>query len=143
MNRNHLPPDTRTYRSKIDAWLLTVLIATIGLSVVPLLYAGSWLVGTVVGLLLLAPTVSLFRIRYVVCGTRLTVYDGLLFSQTYDIGQIRAIRATRTLLSAPAASIDRLEICFHYDSVVVSPADKQAFVDHLRRLAAGNIKVEL
>jgi hypothetical protein len=40
-----------------------------------------------------------------------------------------------TILSAPALSLDRLEVSGAFGSVVVSPDDKVAFVQALKRIA--------
>ncbi|MFC3199468.1 PH domain-containing protein [Parapedobacter deserti] len=45
------------------------------------------------------------------------------------------IEETRTLISAPAPSLDRLEIFYNkFDSIVISPKDKQGFIADLLKL---------
>jgi len=56
-----------------------------------------------------------------------------------DCKRIISVTPTKNPISAPAPSMDRLEICFYYkngsfkDSVIISPADKEGFFEQLRR----------
>lgn len=52
-----------------------------------------------------------------------------------DARMLERVRPTRTILSAPALSLDRLEVSGGFGSVVVSPRDKAGFVRALKRVA--------
>ncbi len=52
-----------------------------------------------------------------------------------DTTRVRRVRPTRTLLSAPALSLDRLEISGDFGTVVISPKDRDGFVRALRAAA--------
>lgn len=121
----------KTYRSKVDFWLLAVIYAVIIASVVPIGCSGNVAVSIIIAAVPI--TFYLFNIRYVIRGTSLIVKDGL-FSHAYDINDIQSIKPTHTLLSAPAASLDRLEISFTHDSLVVSPKHKDDFISQLREV---------
>lgn len=121
----------KTYRSKVDFWLLAVIYAVIIASVVPIGCSGYVAVSIIIAAVPI--TFYLFNIRYVIRGTSLIVKDGL-FSHAYDINDIQSIKPTHTLLSAPAASLDRLEISFTHDSLVVSPKHKDDFISQLREV---------
>ncbi len=124
----------KTYRSEVDFWLLAVIYAVIIASVVPIGCSGYIAVSIIIAAVLIVPiTFYLFNIRYVISGTSLIVKDGL-FSHAYDIKDIQSIKPTHTLLSAPAASLDRLEISFTHDSLVVSPKHKDDFISQLREV---------
>ena len=75
----------KTYRSKVDFWLLAVIYAVIIASVVPIGCSGNVAVSIIIAAVLIVPiTFYLFNIRYVIRGTSLIVKDGL-FSHAYDI----------------------------------------------------------
>ena len=60
----------------------------------------------------------------------------------FDVKNAVSVRPTRSILSAPAASLDRLEVKFKKGQpLVVSPRDKQGFVAALKAVNPG-IKVE-
>ncbi len=129
----------KTYRSKVDIWLLFFIYAVIIASVAPIACSCDILVSVVIAALLIVPiTAYMFNIKYIIRGSSLIVKDGI-FSHTYDINELESIKPTHTLLSAPAASLDRLEINFTHDTVIVSPRHKDDFIRHLRE-AAQNIE---
>ncbi len=76
--------------------------------------------------------------RYVIDGDTLIVRSGFWYKKTVAIASIRKVMATRTPVSAPAPSLDRLEIFYHkFDSVIVSPKDKAGFVRELVEINPG------
>ena len=124
--------EEKTYRSKVDLWLLLLIHAIIIASVAPIGFMDDILMCVIMAVVLIVPiSAYMFNIRYVIRGSRLIVKDGL-FSRVYDM---RSIKPTHTLLSAPAASLDRLEINFTHDTVIVSPKHKDDFIRQLREMA--------
>ena len=129
-----------TFASKVDAWLAAVLLGS-ALSVA-VAVATAWrspstamaallimtlAVGTGLPLWLLAAT------RYRVEGDELLIRSGPM-RWRIAVDDIRSIEPTRNWLSSPALSLDRLRI--HYGragQVMVSPRDKEAFVQALLR----------
>lgn len=125
-----------TYRSKTDAWLVLVILGT---TVLPMFlvmhYAFSWIPVLVIVLLLVIGLVPVFSIRYVIGPDTLTVKCCFFMRKTYAIADITAILPTRTVLSAPAASLDRLSIRLRNTRkpLIVSPKHKAAFIGQLVR----------
>ena len=71
----------------------------------------------------------------------LEIRSGLYQFKPIDIQSIKFISPTRSLISSPASSLDRLEIKYaKFSSVLVSPKDKSAFIDSLLHVNK-NIKV--
>ena len=69
---------------------------------------------------------------YTIDGSQLLVRSGILFQRTIDINTITQISETNNFLSAPATSLDRLEIKYNkYNSVLVSPKNKTQFIHDL------------
>lgn len=131
----------RTYRSKVDLWLLLLIDGVIIASVVPIGLSGDVLESIVLAALIGVPvSIYMFNIKYVIHDSSLIVKDGI-FQHTYDINRIESIKPTRTLLSSPAASLDRLEINFAHDRLIVSPRQKEEFIRHLCEVSENEIKV--
>jgi hypothetical protein len=72
--------------------------------------------------------------RYTVTDLGLRVQSGP-FNRWVEARAIERVRPTRTILSAPALSLDRLEVSGGFGSIVVSPQDKAGFVRALKRVA--------
>jgi hypothetical protein len=73
--------------------------------------------------------------EYRITDTALEVRGGIV-NATVPLSEIRTVRATRSIMSAPAFSFDRMEIGYDgYNSVIISPDDKAAFIAALERRA--------
>jgi hypothetical protein len=65
----------------------------------------------------------------------LKVKSGLIINTSIEIETIKKIKKTRTLMSSPALSLDRIEIFYNkFDSVIVSPENKAEFVAELKSI---------
>lgn len=74
-------------------------------------------------------------LRYEINENKLTIRCGFIRYQKIPIQTIRKISETNNPLSAPAFSIDRLEIFYNkFDSVLISPKNKKEFIVHLTNL---------
>lgn len=125
----------KIYRSKIDCWLAVMISGITILPALPLVISGEdiW----VVVLLAFISALELAVVtgfRYVIDGSKLIVKAlYVINSGTYDIGNIVEITPTRTILSSPAASLDRIAISLSNSRtpLVISPVDKEAFISTL------------
>ena len=128
------------YKSKVDAWLVIVVVAAVAVVLLPLFSGFSWgyLLAASGVLVCLVPVFALlFSIRYIVEGDKLTVSCDILGSRAYDIMSVRSIRPARTWLSSPAASLDRIELRFSVRRVqplIISPEDKTGFIARLKSI---------
>ena len=77
-----------------------------------------------------------FGTHYTFAGDLLIVQCGP-FRRRIRTSSIRQVRRTRTMLSAPALSLDRLELSGTEGVVVVSPRDQQPFLEALTSRAPG------
>lgn len=132
----------KTYRSKVDLWIVVVIVLAVGCSVAPFFQEGKPLWGIGIGI---AATLlfdwMLRTTRYIVRDDSLVIKSCFLSYGTWRIADIESIRPTHNPLSAPAASLDRLEIRFRdRRTMLVSPLRKQEFIDHLLAL---NPNIEL
>jgi len=123
----------QTFRSKIGPEIAIPIGLILGGVLVFMLILGAWL-GVAVIAIVLAFAIHLFATTYyTIDGAELKVRSGFLIHITINISTITKIVPTRSILSAPAVSLDRLEVFYNkYDSVVVSPKDKDGFIAGLK-----------
>lgn len=123
------------YYSKIDLWLVIVLFLGLSPAIVPLFWDFSW-VAFAINVVLVVFLVGMFRnTKYVIEDEKLIVKTGFLFSESCDVHQILSVKRTRTCLSAPALSLDRLRIDVTGGGLfVISPRRKKEFVEHLLKI---------
>lgn len=120
------------YKSKIDTWLLVLMLAsTFGPSL--LIFSKSVPYALLYAVLLAAFFLPLLMGTYYrIEAEDLQIKSGFLHNQKIAIKDIQKIKETKDLISSPALSLDRLAIFTgRYDSVLVSPKDKDAFIAHL------------
>lgn len=129
----------KRFPSKIDAWLVVLLVISIGGVIAGFVGVvldneepvATVLMGTVMLLSVLLIVSLLFRTYYSVEGETLRIVSGP-FRWRVPIGEIESLERTRNPLSSPALSLDRLRIRYSgRKSIIVSPADKQRFAKAL------------
>ena len=123
------------YKSKIG-WILVVVILLLLLAPILQLLKHTLSIGPI---LLLLPALFIGYIfistYYEVGNGVLGVKSGFLLNRSIPISSITKIEATKNLISAPATSFDRLEVFYNtYESVIISPKEKRAFIAHLKQL---------
>lgn len=134
----------QTFRSRIDTWLLVVMLGAPVLvlaSVLPDLPgdpAGLAAVAVVVVVSAGLPVWLLATTRYALSADTLQVTSGP-FRWTVRVADITSVIPTRSMVSSPALSLHRLEIRYgRSQSIMISPDDQEAFLQALdeRRRAA-------
>jgi hypothetical protein len=131
------------YRSKIGWSLLAAVIILIGGLCVYYIINQFW--EALIVTLLVAGFVSyLYKTTYyTIKGGNLNVHCGFFYNTDVDIATIKSVIETNSVLSAPALSLDRMEIFYNrYDSIVISPPDKTAFIANLKAIN-NSIEVKL
>lgn len=77
----------------------------------------------------------LFSTTYTIEHEKLHVRCGFFSYKPIAITDIKKIAPTKTFIASPAPSFDRIEIRYgKFDSVVISPKDQTAFVQHVMAL---------
>lgn len=139
--------DSRTFRSAVDLWLW---LLALGLPLAILLWVGALVLseggGSVtVMILLVVSVVTLGVPLWILLDTRYTVDAGALHIRSgplrtrIALDDIRSVRPSRSLLAAPALSLDRLEIrCGRHGSILVSPRERVAFLTAIGHPAGGS-----
>lgn len=124
--------ERKIFYSKIDLWLVALLLAGVSPAILPLFWNFNWvLLG--IDVLVLLFLADLFRnTKYEIVGKRLVVKSGILLRVSCDIFLLQSVSKTRTFLSAPALSLDRIKINVEGGGLlIVSPRQKQEFISAL------------
>ena len=133
MARDTMEPGGRTFRSKVDTWLVVVVAAaSVVMWSAPArrLWAGRSIdvLDFAVPVLTTAFLAWIFTgTYYVITSESLIVRAGPL-RHTVPLRSVQRLRATRNPLSAPALSLDRIEVTYGAKRVLISPQDKRGFV---------------
>lgn len=123
------------FKSKVDLWLAAVLFGSVALCFFPVFFEGGLIIGLAVGI----PMAVFIFLQWV--NTKYYIRDehvvikGILKDTLIPISSITSVRPTRNPLSAPALSMDRLEINHgKYDFALISPLEKERFVEELLKI---------
>lgn len=139
MSESEVP---RWYPSKVDSWLAVVL-GLAPLACIAAAFATSSLAEAVVvglggiGFLGVIYFGLVLPMRYCITDTAIIVRFGLVHRRV-PLAEITEVHPTNNPLSSPALSLDRLHIRYGQGllgGVMISPADKQGFLDELARRA--------
>jgi len=132
---------TKRFKSKVDRWIILVLIAAIVSIICSIgliaLEGGDPLATTVTIIVLL---LAIALIVSIMIGTHYTVERDTLkvnsgpFRFKIPLDQIEFVKASRSPLSSPAMSMDRLLIRYgKRRRILVSPDDKDGFLRAIRQ----------
>lgn len=126
----------KTYKSKIGLELLLPVVLVLGtVLLLSLTEEPAWVGATILLPVILFVMHLFLTTNYTIEGDQLLIKSGFLFRKTVPIPSIRKIRETNNPLSAPATSLDRLEIVFgKYESVLISPKQKLEFIKHIQSI---------
>ncbi|MCG2461739.1 PH domain-containing protein [Flavobacteriaceae bacterium F89] len=123
------------YNSKIGWGLATIIALVIIGTSIALVLDGIWS-GFIISVLVFGFVAHMFATTYyTVNGGDLNIRSGFIYNKTIAIHGITEIAESNNPLSAPATSLDRLEIRFNKGgSVLISPKEKDKFIAHLRTI---------
>ena len=133
----------KTYKSRVS--ILSVMLMVV-ICMIPIIFVPKedYLVFlAVMSPIVCAVILSLFSIKYVIDGNTLSIYSMWIFYNNIDIRTIKKIEPSRSILSAPAASLNRLKISYgKYDEVLVSPRYQDDFIKTINEIISQNAKTE-
>lgn len=124
-----------TYKSKIGNEMLIILVPFLIGTLLLMLNLGNRL-GMAIIILVILFTAYLFNsTNHQLSDNQLFVKAGFLWNIKIDISSIKKITAIRSFISAPATTVERLEISYDkYDTVEISPLEREDFIQHLTKL---------
>ncbi len=126
----------KIYKSKLGLELVIPIALILG-TVLFLTVSGetSWLGVLILSLLILFIIHVFLTTYYTIDGNFLFIKCGFLYNSKIDIHTIRKIAETNNPMSAPATSLDRLELTYDTSNrVLISPKDKMDFIAALKSI---------
>jgi hypothetical protein len=122
------------HKSKIGLELLIPVILILGTVTTVMIINGIWLGLVICGLVILFMVNMYTSTSYkITSNNRLIIKCGIIETFDIDIMEIEWIKSTNEMTSAPALSIDRIEINYKGGRVIISPVDKEKFIADLRK----------
>ena len=120
------------FKSKVDIWMAIIFILVPISMIYGVITEPSAVLLLVTAFVIVLLCILFFGTKYVIEKEELIVYGGI-YKKRIPIKQIRSLRPTKNPLSAPAMSIDRIEITFdpHIQVILVSPKERELFVKKL------------
>jgi len=117
------------FKSKVDLWLAVIVWGCALASFTPALHPDGRLAGLIIGTITSAIIAFLwFNTKYVIDGETLVI-KGIIRDTNIPIESIRTVSPTRNPISAPALSIDRIEIIYgpNGNMAIISPKERKKF----------------
>lgn len=129
------------FKSKVDYWipLITslVFIPTIVFSIIEQKY----LVLVISTLFYSFSMISIFNIKYIICGNYLLIENKPLQSKRYNLCHLIQIQHTHDCISSPAASLDRIKLIFSKgEYIIISPQNQKEFIRQIQEISP-NIRI--
>jgi len=131
------------YPSKIDIWLAAILIAAplvaifIGIYVITIGENGGWIgIFTGVFMAFIMGALSI-PCRYEIKEKEILIKCGL-YEDRIPIGEIKKMFPTMNPLSAPALSLKRIQIETVHSSYLISPRDRETFIEEVNKKINSN-----
>ena len=134
----------KVFPSKVDSALLILFVVTS----IPAIAVGvkekDWVVFAIMLISFAFVSYLLYDTNYTVTQGNLKVHSGFIVNINIPIAAIKSIKKSDSILSAPASSFsDRIEVFYgESKSIIISPKEKQAFVEELLKQHSG-IAVEV
>lgn len=119
------------YPSKIDLWVGSVLALAPAILLLEAFFLHSRMIWLVAASVFVVYGLFVFPTNYELGPDALIVRSGLI-RRSIPYHEIRQVRASRSPLSSPALSMDRLAIaCGSSRTILISPRDRAAFLRDL------------
>jgi hypothetical protein len=131
---------TKTYPSKISYGLLVFIFLVFFGPLIPDLTQGQLKVNmiAIIGFLSLVYAFILhlfFKTEYTIDEKKLKIKCGLFSYKPIEIDKIKDISKTKSIISSPAPSFDRIAIKYgKFDEIIISPKDRLDFVAVLTKI---------
>ncbi len=138
----------KTYSSKVSYGLLAILFVVFFAPIVINLSSDGLntkmgIIAFLVVLLFAFIVHMFFKTEHTIDNKKLKIKSGFFSYKPIDIMEIKQIKKSSNIISAPAASFDRIEIRYgKFDEVIISPKEKYAFAAHLKKINP-NISLKL
>ena len=124
------------FRSRVSIFLLVLIVVVCGIPCIFALQENQWQPVVAIGIVVLFVFIMLLDTRYIIAGNNL--YIKIFFipaAPTMDLTKLMLINKTRSMLSAPACSLDRILLSFSDGSmVIISPRHQKEFIEEILKI---------
>jgi len=118
------------YKSKVDWWLIAVILIAFGYPIVDGILSEEYVLSAVFIVLLVLFYFLAKSIQYKIDGENLIIWRTKI-----PIQSIHKVYRTRMPLSSPALSLDRIAIVYNkYDEIFISPKEREEFIKELLKV---------
>jgi len=130
----------KIYPSKVSYGLLTFIFLVFYGPLIPYSLLGESIGKIIGGIVILSLVFAFilhmfFRTQYAIDNRKLTIKCGVFSYKPIDIEEIKVIFTTKSIISSPAPSFDRIQIKYgKYKEIILSPKDKFNFADDLTKI---------
>ena len=125
----------KKYPSKIDTWLVVIMIISLGIPLVLCLWEKDWWASLIMVATSLFVANLFTSTHYTIKGESLIIKSGIFISKTIKISEIYKIQNTNSIISSPALSMDRIEISYgNFNAIIISPKEKTNFIAELLKI---------
>ena len=122
------------YPTKVSITLILIISLIMGCILISLAVSSKWIPFFIDLLLYVSVVYLMVSIKYEINELQLIIHQAM-GKMVIDINTIKSIEPTHTIVSSPAASLDRLRINYNkYDEVIVSPRRKEEFIRQLQTI---------
>lgn len=134
----------KVFPSKVDIVLPILFIVTSIPGAVIGIRVEDWVVFPIIITVFVLIMYLLYDTNYIITKGNLKVHSGFIVNKNILIENINSIKKTDSILSAPASSLsERIEVFYDKSkSIIISPKDKQTFIDELLKQNS-QIKIDL
>ena len=132
----------KTYKSKVDVWLAILVFLPLGYAFYETFLKEEWSQLLVLSSVILCVIYVFNSVEYRIENNILSVKIGFLLFRRVNINEVLKVEKTNNPLSAPALSLQRLEIVYAKGHLLISPKERENFINELLRINP-NIQVQL
>jgi len=132
--------EIKKYKAKVSYVLVLFVLLVFLIAFISILnernFNSETIISLVIPFLFLAFILHLFfKTEYTIENGKLKIKCGLISYMPIEISQIKRISKTRSILSSPAPSFDRIKIEYgKFGEIIISPKDKVNFAKDLTTL---------
>ena len=125
----------KVYWSKVDIWLVIIVFAPFIYAVAQSIKEKNYWITCLLTIIMLLVLSLYWQIKYIIKDNHLIIHAGIFGSTKIPISDIKSVHKTYNPLSAPALSIQTLEVKYgKYDYQLISPQNRMIFLKDLKAI---------
>lgn len=132
----------RIFKSKVDYWIPLIISLAFIPTIVFSIIEQQYLVLVISTLFYSFIMISIFNIKYIICGNYLLIENKPIQSKRYNLCYLIQIQHTHDCISSPAASLARIKLIFSKgEYIIISPQNQKEFIRQIQEINP-NIRIK-